>query len=874
MQKCKKWAKNKISLISLSFLVFILFPIVVAANDGSSENLEEEEGIETVDEGEDIFTEEELPVVTVEELASLREDFQNEDVTNYLETMELISENQFLSLYFKASTTEIAVVNKSSNQIWFSNPIDLESDSLVGGENKEHLRSQISFTYYSSNGQTTRMNSAKSVNDGLVEYEKVENGIKVIYSFGQSKSGLERIPEKITKERFETVILNKIEDEKAKNDLEKRFAFNEEEQIYERREASFPVVVVERTIQLFDEIGYTEEELAVDLLEFEQGVSEELDVPFFTIPIVYKLENEHFNVSFLSDEMEQNEKYPISDLMILPFFGAANEHKEGFMFVPDGSGALIHLNNGKSNYQRFSAPLYGRDQANFSRQRMEVSEPVRLPVFGMNQKEGGFLAIIEEGSGIASIEADVAGRLNLYNSIFTTFKLKESGEVTLSGGERESTVALYQLEDFKGNISITYAFLQENASYVDMAEYYRDHLFSNHESEALIGDKPFYLELVGSIWKRKTFLGIPYKYLEPLTTFDEAEIILEELLEGEIANIHLRYTGWFNEGVDHKLPTKINIDRKVGGEAGFQRLSQFIDQKGLGFYPDVAFTHVHRSSFDFSPSKDASRFITRRVAEVYPYNPASFLRDTEKTPFYVLSPSLLPSVIDEFSQSYSELGLVSLSLRDLGYYMNSDYRQNAVVNREEARIILEEQFKYLNEQFPNLMASGGNALAFPYSKHLLNIPLSSSGYNITDRSIPFIQIVLHGHREYASYPINLAADQNIQKQMLRLLETGSSPYFKWFYEEPAIVKDTEFNDLMSSHYQLWIDDAISMYQEVNHVLKAVRNLPIMGHEEVEKGLYRTQYGEEAAVWVNYNSYPIEIDGTVIEPENYLFRKEG
>ena len=175
----------------------------------------------------------------------------------------------------------------------------------------------------------------------------------------------------------------------------------------------------------------------------------------------------------------------------------------------------------------------------------------------MKHGDRAFLSIIEEGDGIASIEADVAGRINSYNSIYSSFIIKESGEITLAGGERSNTVYLFQKGEFHEDMSIRYVFLEnENANYAGMASYYQDYLAEKHQLEQLEskGDIPFYLELNGAIWKRKTFLGIPYKSLEPLTTFDEAETIVQELLDSNISNVKLRYTGWFNDGVNHKIP--------------------------------------------------------------------------------------------------------------------------------------------------------------------------------------------------------------------------------------------------------------------------------------------------------------------------------
>ncbi|MCD8501071.1 MAG: DUF5696 domain-containing protein, partial [Bacillaceae bacterium] len=451
--------------------------------------------------------------------------------------MTLVSENQHLELYVNHMTASFAIVDKKSDQIWFSNPIDRENDTIVSGENKGLLNSQLILSYYNSNGKITRMDSYKdSVLKEQFEIEGINNGFKVTYSFGEAASGLDRIPQRISGERFQTLILDKIEDDRMRVDLERRFKYIEEEEVWERRDASFPVLIMERTIHLLEEIGYTEEDLAIDNADVG-GQDAVVEHPYFIVPLVVEIDERELLVSIDTKEVEYNEAFPISTLQVLPFFGAANESKEGYMLVPDGSGALIHLNNEKSNYQPFNAQVYGNDKAVFSREETVVSETIRLPIFGMKQADHAFFAIIEKGDAVASIHADVAGRLNGYNSIHSSFLFKEVGEITLSGGERSSTISIFQKGKFEKDIVIRYGFLQgEDASYSGMAAYYRNYLQEKHDLVPLEPEEniPFYLDLVGSIWKRKTFLGVPYKSLEPITTFEQAQMIIEELQDANI----------------------------------------------------------------------------------------------------------------------------------------------------------------------------------------------------------------------------------------------------------------------------------------------------------------------------------------------------
>ncbi|SDY95361.1 hypothetical protein SAMN05421736_104307 [Evansella caseinilytica] len=794
-------------------------------------------------------------------------------------SMEKVAENEFLQLFVDRETTEVAVKETAGGHVWYSNPADRGEDTIATGENRGMLNSLVVVSYFNVVGQTTRMDSYKdSVMKEQVEIEAITDGIKIMYSFGDAAKGIEQIPRYISRERFETIILGNIEDEAVRQDIAKRFKYLEEEEIYERRDASFPKVILERTLQLFEEIGYTEEELAYDNAEHGDEPEEESGHPSFLVPLSIQLDGRNLLVTVDGKSLEFNEAYPLNTLQIMPFFGAANARTEGYIFVPDGSGALIELNNGKADYQAFSAPVYGKDRAISERADSLVSENIHLPVFGMKQGEHAFLAMIEEGDGIASIHADVAGRVNAYNSVFSAFTIKESGEITLSGGDRSSTVSIFQKGEYEHNISIRYGFLHgDDADYAGMATLYQDYLTQKHNMQPLEvnnGDSlPFFLELTGSIWKRNTFLGIPYKQLEPLTTFEEAVEILEELAVAGIDNIKLRYTGWFNGGVDHKAPTTINVDKNIGGEQGLLELARFLADHDIDFYPDVAFMKVYRNSLSFRPSSDASRFITRKIAEVYPYNPASYRQDIEnRTPYYILSPGKLPDYAEQFLDDYRKLNFQGLSLRDLGNELHSDFRETNVVDREEAKMIVSNQLEELAADIPDILAVGGNAMVLPYAKTILHAPLSSSEFNITDRSVPFYQMVVRGYLDYAGTPMNLRADQSASTLLLKSLETGASVYFQWFYQGAAAVKDTEFDYMYSSNYRLWLEDAAKIYAEVNEVLNPVRTEPITAHEQLAAGVYKTTYGSDYSVIVNYNDKAVVIDGIVIDAEGYTVRK--
>ena len=145
--------------------------------------------------------------------------------------------------------------------------------------------------------------------------------------------------------------------------------------------------------------------------------------------------------------------------------------------------------------------------------------------------------------------------------------------------------------------------------------------------------------------------------MEPLTTYRQAARILQELKGTGISNIKLKYTGWFNKGVDHRVPTRVNLERKLGGKRGLRLFAEILNDNDLEFYPDVAFLNVYKNNPGFSSLKDAVRYIYKEVALIYPYGPALPMWHFGKDYHFLLSPLRLPEYVDRFLQQLGKIFL-------------------------------------------------------------------------------------------------------------------------------------------------------------------------------------------------------------------------
>lgn len=790
-----------------------------------------------------------------------------------LDGMKGVLENEELRLFIDEQTGVIAVLNQKNGEIWYSNPVEREADALASGINKDLLSAQVKMDFYNKLGQIISVNSyTDSVVNKQIKIESIENAIKVLYQFGTSEKTVDDLPMKVNKERFEEFILSKM-DKTGQRTMKIAYTLDEENGVYTRNDEALKGLQLERTFKGFEEAGYTEEDLLKDIADNQ--LNQTKPVPrIFQLSIEYRLEGEQLVVKVPTADIRYPEDYPINDIAILSFFGAGGQKEEGSLFVPDGSGALIHFNNGKTKYPAYKQAVYGVDGATETTDAYALQQEVKLPVFGLIRKEGALLGIIEQGASLATINADVSGRVNGYNYVYPSFTLIAKGDVTLTSSEQNRTLPRFQQEPPKTDYVIRYAFLSgDEASYQGMAHYYQQYLSERKGLPELqkaedTKSTPFYLELVGGITKTKHVFGIPYQSLEPLTTFKNAQDILEQMKQLGIDNIKVKYAGWFNRGLNHKVPDHISVDKALGGSKQLEKLVDFAKEQNVQLFPDVALLSANQTS-GFKVNKKASRMLSEVPAATYPFNMALNRRDRERLPSYVISPRIIESYVDEMIKGLQDYQTGGVSLRDMADQLNSDFRKSNEIDRSESEQISVQSLENISGHQMQILADGGNAYALPYLTDITDAPMSSSNFKLEDQEIPFYQMVIRGYVNYTGVPYNLSTFTDSKQYVLKSLEYGSSVYFKWIYEPNHKVKDTEFDYLYAVNYEQWIKEAAEMYQEINGVLEKVQNQRITGHEKLDDGVYKTDYENGVYVIVNYNRSAVHVDGQQIEAESYI-----
>ena len=319
------------------------------------------------------------------------------------------------------------------------------------------------------------------------------------------------------------------------------------------------------------------------------GYTETYEKVSFQIGINVTLNNDSIEASIINQSIVEPDNVRLASITFLPLFGTAvsmidDVETEGYIVLPDGSGAVIEFNNGKFYQEPYSKRVYGEDIAILSYKMPEQQQKISIPLFGMVKEDSAFAAIIINGDTMATINADVSGRIDSYNRVYTSFKLRENESITLGSGFNQYGLDIYTKDIVNTDFTIKYIFLDDTEnSYVGIANAYRDYLTneSDFNSVDTTDETIVTTEFIGVYDQLEFFLGIPYYTNNSLTTFEEAEVILDELILRDVSNINVIYTGMINGGIKSTLSDEFDIEKELGGNKDYDDLLDYLDSKGI-----------------------------------------------------------------------------------------------------------------------------------------------------------------------------------------------------------------------------------------------------------------------------------------------------
>jgi len=344
------------------------------------------------------------------------------------------------------------------------------------------------------------------------------------------------------------------------------------------------------------------------------------------------------------------------------------------------------------------------------------------------------------------------------------------------------------------------------------------------------------MEVFGALETEGEFLTVPVDVMTPLTTFDDIYTMYGRLSKlGNIKNINFKMSGFANGGMYATMPSSLKWEKVVGGADGLKQLIKDAEainaeeNANLGLYPDFdfAYSHVNKLFDSLYLKDDAVKTIDNRYSSKRQY---SATQQTYVSFFELaISPSRYSKFYEKLLANYEEYGLKTLSIASLGSALNTDFDEDDPYNREDSKEHTIQAFEDMKKAGYSLMTEGGNAYTWGYIDHLLNVDLDSSRYIKSSASVPFIGAVLHGYLQFAGTPVNEAGDTDYE--ILRAIENGSALYFILSYQNTSELKeDMTLSQYYSIRYDIWENDVINYYNELNTLMKDVQDKVIIDHK--------------------------------------------
>jgi len=843
---------------------------------------------------------EEEPAAAAQEKGNWKE-FSGFKFTNADEFKEmsgeykLLVENEYLQLHVNKDLN-IAVFDKKQNLWHYSCPPEIDNDSLAGKNKKDAVKSIMSLQYLNENAEMKTMNSISDciypVHSETPQYrvsvDAGANKVRFDLLFGKEEQR-SLVIDAIPAERFEWILSNLPENQqKIIKRLYTKWSINDtgiSNSTMNTRKELYPIVekmdiYVKRETQNKENsqittamtmAGYTLEMKDEDLETLGKTAGENINA-YFKIPVEVGLEGDQFVATIKAGEVEYpSDIFKLLDVRLLPFFGAGKSGDDGYMFMPDGSGMLIGFNNDKTKIENvYSKGVYRA--ADFW-DLPEYAKSISAPVFGIKTGNQSVFAVIEEGDANATLFAEVGNVDSLYNAAYAQFSYSHYDMFYFDENTSASAEGWYIADKnvYKGNFTTRYFFLYgEETGYAGMAKCYREYLLDKQFlTKKSAGAPQVYIDLLGAVNGTEYFLVFPHEVSVPLTKFDQAISMIEELKSSGVSNIVVRYLGWANGGMENKIFDSMKYQKELGGEKEFKKLAEYLAGEGIPFYPDVSPMSTYDSGGMFSGYSTSADSPRRLDNQLYGMNKMNMAMNWPMRNWgrqNLIKPSRLENFFDKFNADYNKTGMKNLSMNLIGEILYGDYDKKNASNIDESKKYVEALLKKASGQY-SLMLEYGNAYAMPYAERLVNMPLESSRMFIEDAVVPFIQMVYHGYISYAGESINIG--QDIDEYFLKNIEYGADLHFTMAKSNLERIKNSVFNKYPSVGFDAWKERIVSYSAAHFAALSNVQGEAMVNHEVVAPDVNRVTYANGTRIYVNYNDTDITTDDGVVKAKNWL-----
>ena len=578
------------------------------------------------------------------------------------------------------------------------------------------------------------------------------------------------------------------------------------------------------------------------------------------------LEGDALTFAMSDESIREEGDWRLASVTFAPFFGAAEgDSIPGYVFVPDGCGALMRFMTPRNYLQGYEKRIWGADAAidpvnsayagegNAALEEQTAS----LPVFGVThgERQNAFLAVVQRGEEYGSIVAEPAGLVCDYTRANVKFTYRQMYEQPISRvGVGIQTV---QAQPNRVDPQITYYFLTgEDAGYAGMARRYRalleqDGVLTRREMSRAV---PLRVDFLAADLQ-KEFIGTSVRQATSLEAIGE----FSRRMTGEGVELSVGLVGWQDGGL-HGYDKTESAGKTVYG--GLEELADLAGEVDLALMLDP----VTAKEGQFSAQQEGGITLSQNLITLQGEEDA-WLGDT-----YYLKPAAALEALEEQTDRLAQAGLDRFVLDGIGSALYGEYLSGQETTRAQARAAVEEAAAGLAGQYGPLTVTRPNSYLFGYLGSYDQVPMSSSQFLYETDTVPFLQMVLSGYVElYAPYG-NLSFYSALDR--LKMIDFNTYPTYLLTEIDNYSLRKTASADLSSTALEDWEADVLESWRQVSGILSQVRGQALVDRRTPQAGLVENRY-EDGVVYINYNTVDcVASDGTRVPGQSALYREGG
>jgi hypothetical protein len=555
-----------------------------------------------------------------------------------------------------------------------------------------------------------------------------------------------------------------------------------------------------------------------------------------------------------------NDDISLSEIILYPFFGSTTHKEDGYMVIPDGSGAIVKLDETPKYATGYSAPVYGQDPGyentatqNFRKIAVKPLERVTLPIYSIihDVDHSGVLVIAENGDSYATYNYVSRDLQTKYYQSYFTYNYRTAYAQFQSRTNKDQHVLGFQERPNQFDLVQRYVFLNDKkANYVGVAKEYRNYLEKKDGLSKKKAEKYDEVPMKIDFINNEVTLGTLGVENVTATKYKQAQTLVKSLLDKGYDDLNVT----FKTFIEADLAYRFKVKKNLGGSDEFTETMDYFASNNITFNYYVDYLRSYYEKTKYTASK-----LNRQDLNV--------LNESKSVYNYLNNPKYYNILAEKDLDAYKKHSIGSLALDGFGANLFTHYDNGTIGYSNEGMAYTENLLQYLNENGIKTGVYLPDAYLYKYISDYYDAPITSSELIFIDATIPLVPLVLSGYVDMYSPYMNFSS--NDTDTMLRLIEFGIYPSFVLTGESTYKIKRTTSNDIYTSELKYMKDRIDFYYTSVSKALNEVLGSEMINHTIIDDGVVVVEYDNGKKILINYNDSDYIHEGVNIKSKGFV-----